>query len=83
MVAAALMAGPAILIPARAAGAAGDAGLDSHIVADPVSGWQNQPRSDVQRFVTYVNALESRTVTPQGGERADGGRGMAQPEDPR
>jgi hypothetical protein len=76
------MAGPAILIAARTAGAAGDAGLDSHIVADPVSGWQNQPRSDVQRFVTYVNALESRTVTPQGGSAQTAAEGWRNPKIP-
>ncbi|HEX3793704.1 MAG TPA: hypothetical protein VHV57_04315 [Acidimicrobiales bacterium] len=58
----------AALTGATAAGAAGNAGLDRHIIANPVSSWMPRSASYVNTFVTYVSGVEQAAVRPLGGD---------------
>jgi hypothetical protein len=61
------------------AGAAGDPVVDAHIVSDPVAGWQGQPHADLQRFLSYMDELESHTLTPSGGSAQTAAEGWRDP----
>jgi hypothetical protein len=64
------------------AGAAGDAGLTQHIIANPVPGWKSESAASLDRFVTYINGLESSTIGPEGGTAVTAAQGWHSPSGP-
>jgi hypothetical protein len=67
---------------AMPAGAAGDAGLNQHIIANPVAGWAPESGASLNRFVTYIDGLETATINPFGGTAVTAAQGWHNPSTP-
>lgn len=44
----------------------GDAALDQHIIADPVTGWSSVPHSQPLSILSYLDSIETAAVGPYG-----------------
>jgi hypothetical protein len=71
------LAGPGAL----GAGAVGDRGLSTSIIANPVAGWQPEPSATLERVVSYIDGLEADAIVPKGGNALTAVQGWRNPAD--
>ncbi|HEY1828509.1 MAG TPA: hypothetical protein VGF87_10830 [Acidimicrobiales bacterium] len=61
------------------AGAVGDTGLSRFIVGNPIAGWQDEPLSNDNAIVSYLDGLEGDSIVPKGGAAVNAVQGWRDP----
>jgi hypothetical protein len=76
-----LLSGAAVLGWGAPAGAVGDADLSRLIIPLPVGGWQEEPQSNLDAIVSYLDTLEADSIVPKGGNAVNAVEGWRSPTD--